>query len=186
MCGHGGGCEHRAQFNARMVNGRFVAEGDQVAIDGESEVTYTALCARHYLEDVGPIAADATRASHLSAMSYGPPLLHWAGGTAQTQRWPSPAHFRPGRPHWYRLRPQERDPVGDVAPGDGLRQRDDVLATLARLAESGVWRRLHRLLLQRLQDAGRIDWERASLDSGSSAGSRGAKRLARIRRIAAS
>jgi thymidine kinase len=59
MCGHGGGCEHRAQFNARMVNGVFVAKGDQVAIDGEAAVTYTALCARHYLEDVGPIAADA-------------------------------------------------------------------------------------------------------------------------------
>jgi thymidine kinase len=59
MCGHGGGCEHRAQFNARMVNGCFVAEGDQVAIDGEAAVTYTALCARHYLEDVGPIAAAA-------------------------------------------------------------------------------------------------------------------------------
>jgi len=61
MCGHGGGCEHRAQFNARMVNGRFVAEGDQVAIDGEAEVAYTALCARHYLEDVGPIAAAGTK-----------------------------------------------------------------------------------------------------------------------------
>lgn len=59
MCGHGGGCEHRAQFNARMVNGCFVAHGDQVAIDGEAAVTYTALCARHYLEDVGPIASDA-------------------------------------------------------------------------------------------------------------------------------
>jgi thymidine kinase len=58
MCGHGGGCEHRAQFNARMVNGVFVAHGDQVAIDGEAAVTYTSLCARHYLEDVGPIAAD--------------------------------------------------------------------------------------------------------------------------------
>jgi thymidine kinase len=57
MCGHGGGCEHRAQFNARLVNGRFVAEGEQVAIDGEAAVTYTALCARHYLQDVGPIAA---------------------------------------------------------------------------------------------------------------------------------
>ncbi len=32
---------------------------------------------------------------------------------------------------------------------------------------AGVWRRLHRALLQRLQDAGRIDWERASLDSAS-------------------
>lgn len=56
MCGHGG-CEHQAQFNARMVNGRFVAEGDQVAMDSEAQVTYTALCAAHYLEDVGPISA---------------------------------------------------------------------------------------------------------------------------------
>jgi transposase len=32
---------------------------------------------------------------------------------------------------------------------------------------AGVWRRLHRTLLQRLQDAGRIDWTRASLDSAS-------------------
>jgi thymidine kinase len=55
MCGHGGGCEHRAQFNARMVNGYFVAEGNQVAIDGEAAVTYISLCAGHYMEDVGPI-----------------------------------------------------------------------------------------------------------------------------------
>src|SRR5689334_21156162 len=52
--------------------------------------------------------------------------------------------------------------------------------------EAGVWRRLHRLLLQRLQDAGRIDWERASLDSASVPAPGGVKRLARIRRIAAS
>src|SRR5258706_250206 len=30
-----------------------------------------------------------------------------------------------------------------------------------------VWQRLHRILLQQLQDAGRVDWERASLDSAS-------------------
>src|SRR5262245_35268633 len=30
---------------------------------------------------------------------------------------------------------------------------------------AGVWRCLHRALLQRLQDAGLIDWTRASLDS---------------------
>jgi transposase len=32
---------------------------------------------------------------------------------------------------------------------------------------AGVWQRLHSALLQRLQEAGRIDWERASLDSAS-------------------
>src|SRR3954469_20376070 len=36
MCGHGGGCEHRAKFNARKLNGRYVTEGSQVAIDGEA------------------------------------------------------------------------------------------------------------------------------------------------------
>src|SRR5215467_10647250 len=50
---------------------------------------------------------------------------------------------------------------------------------------AGVWKRLHHLLLQPLQDAGRLDWERASLD-GESAGAQGAKRLARPRPIAAS
>lgn len=30
-----------------------------------------------------------------------------------------------------------------------------------------VWKRLHQALLQRLQEAGQIDWERASLDSAS-------------------
>jgi transposase len=50
---------------------------------------------------------------------------------------------------------------------------------------AGVWRRLHRALLQRLQDAGRIGWTRASLDSASVPAPGGAKRLARIRRIVA-
>jgi transposase len=30
---------------------------------------------------------------------------------------------------------------------------------------AGVWERLHRVLLQRLADAGRIDWSRASADA---------------------
>src|SRR5215831_7996649 len=50
----------------------------------------------------------------------------------------------------------------------------------------GVWSCLHRALLQRLQDAGRIDWARASLDSASVPAPGGATRPARIRRIAAS
>jgi transposase len=39
-----------------------------------------------------------------------------------------------------------------------------------RLAEwqaAGVWERLHRLLLEKLQEAGQIDWSRAVLDSSS-------------------
>ena len=49
----------------------------------------------------------------------------------------------------------------------------------------GVWSKLHRVLLDRLGEADEIDWERASLDSASVPAKRGAKKPARIRRIAA-
>jgi transposase len=49
--------------------------------------------------------------------------------------------------------------------------------------EGGVWEELHRVLLDRLGEADRIDWERASLDSASVPAKRGAKEPARIRRI---
>jgi transposase len=51
--------------------------------------------------------------------------------------------------------------------------------------EAGVWEKLHRVLLDRLGEADRIDWERASLDSASVSAKRGAKRPERIRRIKA-
>jgi transposase len=51
--------------------------------------------------------------------------------------------------------------------------------------EAGVWRQLHRVLLDRLGDADRIDWSRASVDSASVPAKRGAKGSARTRRIAA-
>jgi transposase len=52
--------------------------------------------------------------------------------------------------------------------------------------QAGVWDRLHRTLLDRLGDADRIDWERASLDSASVPAKRGATRSDRTRPIAAS
>ncbi len=52
--------------------------------------------------------------------------------------------------------------------------------------DASVWDRLHRTLLDRLGDAGRIDWERASLDSASIPAKRGARRSGRIPPIAAS
>ncbi len=45
-------CGRKALFNARLVDGRFVFEGDQVAIDG-AEVTYESLCAECYLRESG-------------------------------------------------------------------------------------------------------------------------------------
>ena len=51
--------------------------------------------------------------------------------------------------------------------------------------EAGVWRRLHRVLLDRLGKADAIDWSRASLDSASVPAKRGAKPSARTRRTAA-
>ena len=49
----------------------------------------------------------------------------------------------------------------------------------------GVWRRLHRALLERLAAADQIDWSRAVVDSRSLPAKRGAVRPARIRRIKA-
>jgi transposase len=49
---------------------------------------------------------------------------------------------------------------------------------------AGVWTALHRALLERLHDAGALDWGRAALDSASVPAKRGARRLARIRRTA--
>ena len=49
--------------------------------------------------------------------------------------------------------------------------------------EADVWEELHRVLLDRLGEADRIDWERASLDSASVPAKRGAEEPARIRRI---
>ena len=50
--------------------------------------------------------------------------------------------------------------------------------------EAGVWHKLHRVLLDRLGQADRIDWSRASLDSSSVAAVGGALKPGRIRRIA--
>ena len=49
--------------------------------------------------------------------------------------------------------------------------------------EAGVWEELHRVLLNRLGEADRIDWERASLDSASVPAKRGDKAAVRIRQI---
>jgi transposase len=48
---------------------------------------------------------------------------------------------------------------------------------------AGVWHALHRALLDRLGDAGQVDWSRASLDSASVPANRGATPPAQIRRI---
>jgi len=45
-------CGKKAMFNARLKNGQFVFDGDQVAIDGE-EVTYESLCPNCYYEKLG-------------------------------------------------------------------------------------------------------------------------------------
>ncbi|WP_125131389.1 thymidine kinase [Microbacterium sp. 10M-3C3] len=48
-------CGRKAIFNARLVDGRFVFDGDQVAIDAglHGEVTYESMCAACYLRESG-------------------------------------------------------------------------------------------------------------------------------------
>lgn len=45
-------CGRKAIFNGRKQNGEFVFCGDQIAIEGEDEVTYESLCAKCYDEEV--------------------------------------------------------------------------------------------------------------------------------------
>ncbi len=54
---------------------------------------------------------------------------------------------------------------------------------LKRWHELGVWDRIHRLLLDELQEAGKLDWSRASLDASSLPAKRGAQRRGRIQPI---
>jgi thymidine kinase len=67
MCAAGDGCEKKAMFNARQIDGEYVAEGDQVAIDGQGETTYKALCGKHYLDSVGTLPGLALSAIKRSA-----------------------------------------------------------------------------------------------------------------------
>jgi transposase len=51
--------------------------------------------------------------------------------------------------------------------------------------QAGVWEQLHQVLLDKLGDAGKIDWSRACVDSASIAAKKGAKQPGRIQRIKA-
>jgi transposase len=51
--------------------------------------------------------------------------------------------------------------------------------------EAGVWAKLHRVFLDGLGAADRIDWSRAAINSTTVPAPKGAKRPGRIRRIAA-
>jgi len=48
-------CGSQAEFNTRQVNGKYVFEGDQVAIEGEDKVTYDSLCGKCYAREGGTI-----------------------------------------------------------------------------------------------------------------------------------
>lgn len=48
-------CGSQAEFNTRKVNGSYVFDGNQVAIDGEDAVEYDSLCGRCYSREGGII-----------------------------------------------------------------------------------------------------------------------------------
>ncbi len=59
VCGHPR-CAKKARFNARLVNGQYVFEGEQVAIDGQGEVSYTSLCKKCYRREYLAATTGAT------------------------------------------------------------------------------------------------------------------------------
>ncbi|MCU1514449.1 MAG: Thymidine kinase [Microbacteriaceae bacterium] len=58
-------CGRKAIFNTRKIDGRFVFDGDQVAIDtsvsGGGEVSYESLCGACYLEESGGLLGSGRR-----------------------------------------------------------------------------------------------------------------------------
>jgi thymidine kinase len=53
-------CGRKAMFNARKINGEFIFDGAQVAIDG-ADVTYESLCGACYLEESGGVLNNGWR-----------------------------------------------------------------------------------------------------------------------------
>lgn len=51
--------------------------------------------------------------------------------------------------------------------------------------QAGVWEKLHAVLLEKLNETGKIDWSCASLDAASVRARKGDKQSGRIRRIKA-
>lgn len=54
-------CGRKAVFNARTIGGRFVFDGDQVAIDGV-DASYESLCGACYLDESGGVLNNSYRA----------------------------------------------------------------------------------------------------------------------------
>lgn len=48
-------CGSQAEFNCRKVNGNYVFDGNQVAIEDETETTYDSLCGNCYVKQGGTI-----------------------------------------------------------------------------------------------------------------------------------
>jgi transposase len=56
---------------------------------------------------------------------------------------------------------------------------------LDRWQRDGTWQRLHAVLLERLHDAGKLDWRRAAIDPSSGRAAFGGRRPARTPRTVA-
>lgn len=54
-------CGKKALHNARLINGKYVSSGSQVAIDEKDDVSYISLCPEHYREFVYGIKIDEER-----------------------------------------------------------------------------------------------------------------------------
>ena len=52
-------CGNQAEFNCRKADGKYVFDGDQVAIDGEGSITYESLCGVCYLQEKSATSSQA-------------------------------------------------------------------------------------------------------------------------------
>ena len=64
-------CGRKAVFNARTIDGQFIFDGEQVAIDGV-DVSYESLCGACYLDESGGVLNSSWRARDEFASSHEP------------------------------------------------------------------------------------------------------------------
>lgn len=52
-------CGRKALLNGRKRDGHFIAEGSQIAMDEDADVTYESLCGACYMEEVAPLGTSS-------------------------------------------------------------------------------------------------------------------------------
>ena len=100
-------------------------------------------------------------------------------------RFPGQALGLPQGPHRHYLRPQDGHPREQLPQEMGCGCGMTCLNYLNAWQRAGVWEKLHQILLAELEQADKLDWSRAAVDSAKARALGGGDETGPIRRIEA-